>query len=89
MKKGANIERTGREVALITYSLTNLSHSDKTRFGYALKGRDGKSGISNLINGEPVGRNNILIPYNKLHEIIEFFLTWKVKYTVRRFIELE
>ncbi|MBS1266108.1 MAG: hypothetical protein MAG795_00073 [Candidatus Woesearchaeota archaeon] len=89
MQKEAQVEKTVKKVALVTYSLTNLSHSDKTRFGYALKGRSGKGGMLKLVNGEHVGRNNILFPLEKLPEIKDFLSTWKIQYKVRRFIELK
>ena len=77
-----------QSVTLVTYSLTNLNHSQKTLFGYALKGRTGQKGFVHSLRGEPVGRNNILIPSSKLDELKEFFATWKVNYQIRRFIEL-
>jgi len=73
---------------LVTYSLENLDHSKKTLFGYALKGRTGQKGFVHGINGEAIGRNNVLVPINNLDKIKEFFATWKVKYEVRKFIEL-
>ena len=57
-------------------------------FGYALKGRSKGQGILASLKGEPVGRNNILIPYGKLPELKEFFATWKVEYNIRTFYEL-
>ena len=76
-------------VFLITYSLTNLNHTQKTQFGYALKGRDGKSGMLKLVKGQPVGRNNIILPIKGLEEIKDFLATWKVKYQIKQFIEIK
>lgn len=78
-----------RPIALITYSLENLNHSQKTLFGYALKGRTGQKGFLHSLNGEPVGRNNVMIPIENLNTIKEFFATWKVEYKVRKLIEVE
>ena len=76
-------------ILLITYELTNLNHSQKTMFGYALKGRTGESGILTGLKGKAVGRNNILIPSGHTDSIIDFFATWKVKYTVQQFLKVK
>ena len=53
---------------LFTYSLSHLTYSDKIRFYYALKGRDGKSGIvkdymsNRLVSLETVNELYRLIP---------------------------
>lgn len=77
-----------KPVTLITYSLKTLNHSQKTLFGYALKGRSGKTGYLHLLKGETIGRNSILIPTGHVSEAKEFFSTWKVQYKSRRLIQL-
>jgi hypothetical protein len=77
-----------RGVSMVTYSLTNLGHSKKTLFGYALKGRGKEGGFLEIIGGETVGRNNVLIPTEKLDKLKEFLGTWHVRYEVRNFIEI-
>ena len=89
LKKGYGSKLGFRLVALVTYSLENLNHSQKTLFGYALKGRTGQKGFLHRLKGEVVGRNNVLIPIENLDKIKEFFATWKVKYEVRKFVELK
>lgn len=78
-----------RLVAMITYSLENLNHSQKTLFGYALKGRTGKKGFLDTLDGETVGRNNVLLPLEHLGQLKEFFATWKVDHEIRKFVELK
>ena len=39
------LKKSYREMVLFTYSTIHLLKKDKIRFYYALKGRDGKSGI--------------------------------------------
>lgn len=73
-----------KSVVLITYSLKNLTHSKKTLFGYALKGREGKNGILQKMKGEAVGRNNILAPVEKLESFREFLKSWEVNYKMKR-----
>ena len=73
---------------LITYDLKTLNHSKKTLFGYALKGRKDQKGFLDSLNGSVVGRNNVLIPINKLDELKEFLKTWQVKYFIQKFLRI-
>ena len=73
---------------LLTYDLKTLNHSKKTLFGYALRGRKGQKGFLDLLNGSAVGRNNVLIPINKLDELKEFLKTWQVKYFIQKFMRI-
>jgi len=75
-------------LVLLTYDLKTLNHSKKTLFGYALKGRKGQKGFLDLLNGNTVGRNNVLIPINKLDELKEFLKTWQVKYFIQKFMRI-
>lgn len=73
---------------LLTYDLKTLNHSKKTLFGYALRGRKGQKGFLGLLDGNTVGRNNVLIPINKLDELKEFLKTWQVKYFIQKFMRI-
>jgi len=75
-------------LVLVTYDLKTLGHSKKTLFGYALKGRTGQKGFLDSLNGKAVGRNNVLIPINKLDELKEFLKTWQVKYSIQKFMRI-
>jgi len=78
-----------RQCILITYCLENLSHSKKTMFGYALKGRQKEKGLIHALGGETIGRNSILIPSENIHSAAEFFEYWQVKYSTKKIIDLE
>ena len=72
--------------AIVSYDLSSLGHSKKTIFGYALKGRGGKSkaeGMLQNISGETIGRNSVLVPNRHLAKITEFLAFWDVKLTVK------
>ncbi len=73
---------------LVTYDLKSLNHSKKTLFGYALKGRKGQKGFLDSLNGSTVGRNNILVPINKLDALKEFLKTWQIKYSIQKFMRI-
>ncbi len=84
ISKALNVET----LVLLTYDLKTLNHSKKTLFGYALKGRKGQKGFLDSLNGSIVGRNNVLIPINKLDELKEFLKTWQVKYSIQKFMRI-
>jgi hypothetical protein len=73
---------------LVTYDLKTLNHSKKTLFGYALKGRKDQKGFLDSLNGNAVGRNNVLIPINELKELKEFLKTWNIKYYTQKFVRI-
>ena len=58
---------------LFTYSTEHLSKTDKVRFYYALKGRDGRSGIVIDYNIVHLGRTVLLVP-EKFDENVNDFL---------------
>ncbi len=84
INKALNVET----LILLTYDLKTLDHSKKTLFGYALKGRKGQQGFLDSLNGCAVGRNNVLIPIDKLNELKEFLQTWQVKYSIQKFMRI-
>ena len=78
-----------RKKVLVAYSLSNLSHSQKTIFGYALRGRENETGILGRLKGETAGRNCLLVPEENFGKAIEFFAFWKVKYSAKTIFEKE
>ena len=73
---------------IFTYSLEHLLKKDKIRFYYALKGRDGKSGIVTEYNIEQLGRAVLLVDEKQAKDVKEFLEFWKCAYQERRvFVE--
>lgn len=68
-----------RGYALFTYGLKNLNQSEKTRFTYALIGRNSE-GISSKLNSMPVGKGVIIIPVENSLIFEDFLKSWKIKY---------
>ncbi|MFH1849779.1 MAG: hypothetical protein ABH879_06350 [archaeon] len=77
-----------RSLCLVSYNLENLSHSRKTLFGYALKGRKGQEGTLDLLGGQPVGRSSVLVPLERIGDLREFMKYWGVRHSSRRIIEV-
>ncbi|MFQ5621110.1 MAG: hypothetical protein ACE5FT_04665 [Candidatus Nanoarchaeia archaeon] len=69
--------------SLVTYSTSHLSKSDKVRFYYALKGRDGKSGIIKSCSIEQLTKTVLLVPPDQSTEVKEFLEYWKCEHQVQ------
>ena len=80
--KGKNNKKQEKKESfiLVSYSLRKLKQSDKTRFGYALKGRGGDEGVINSLRGFTVGRNVLIIPLSSRREMKEFMGYWGVEF---------
>jgi len=62
---------------LFSYSTEHLLKKDKVRFYYALKGRDGKSGIVKSCKINHLGRGVLLVPEKHAKEVRDFLKLWK------------
>lgn len=69
---------------LFVYTTRHLSKSDKVRFYYALKGRDGKSGVVKKYVQEQLAKTVLLVPQKFEHEIEEFLAVWKCSYKKKK-----
>ena len=70
----------GESYALFTLDLSKLNSNEKTKFQFALKGRDGKGGVIKELNGSYLGPWVVLIPVEKAHEFKEFLEYWGVDF---------
>lgn len=75
-KKDISIERK----VLFSYEISHLQYKDKIRFYYALKGRDGKSGILKKVKAEQLSKGVILIPLQSASEFQDFLNYWNCKF---------
>ncbi len=73
-----------REMTIFTYSIAHLLKKDKIRFYYALKGRDGKSGVFKSLKIEQLGRAVLLVSAKNTDEVGDFLKLWKCKYKKRK-----
>lgn len=69
---------------IFTYSIENLSKTDKVRFYYAIKGRDGKHGIVKEWDIVQLGRAVLLVPEKHEQDVREFLTFWKSAFESRR-----
>ena len=68
---------------LFTYSTEHLSKTDKVRFYYALKGRDGKSGVVLEYSIIHLGRTVLLVPEKYSDQSKKFLEHWNCKFEVK------
>lgn len=71
------------EKVLFTYSTEHLPKKDKVRFYYALKGRDGDSGIVVDYEIDHLGRTVLLVPQKFANDVEDFLKQWKCEYKKR------
>jgi hypothetical protein len=76
--------KNGKAMMLYTYSTVHLPNKDKVRFYYALKGRDGKTGIVKEFRVEHVGRTVLMAEAKYDDDMIQFFKVWNLPYTRRK-----
>jgi len=89
MKKKEGMSKKNKCMLLFNYSIKHLKNKDKIRFYYALKGRDGKSGIIKLTDTLYLGKAVILTPAEFEKDLKSFFAAWNLPFTSRRVIVTE
>ena len=72
-----------KAMVLFSYSTEHLLKKDKIRFYYALKGRDGKSGIVKNCKIDHLGRTVLLVPERFSKEVNDFLELWKCKFNAK------
>lgn len=82
-KKAVDIENYTPRI-IFTYSTEHLAKKDKVRFYYALKGRDGKSGIAKQYKIEHLGRAVLLVNVKFERQVEEFLSMWNCRFRKRR-----
>ena len=69
---------------LFTYSTQEFLKKDKIRFYYALKGRDGKSGIVKETSADHIGSAVIIVDEKYQDEWESFFKLWNIPYQMKK-----
>ncbi|MBS3119340.1 hypothetical protein J4475_00795 [Candidatus Woesearchaeota archaeon] len=70
-----------RPYVLFTYTLHHLPYKDKIRFYYALKGRDGKSGMLAETKSRQLAKGVLAVQPEHQASVEEFLKFWKCSYT--------
>ena len=66
---------------IVTYSISHLSQTDKVRFYYALKGRNGTGGLISQIGLYQLAKTVILVDSNQEKQLIDFLIQWDCRYS--------
>lgn len=80
---------TGEQMLLYVYRTKKLTQTDKVRFYYALKGRNGKGGIVKDLKIQQLAKTVLLIPWKYEEEADAFFQLWNLPFTKRRVLVAE
>ncbi|CAB50421.1 nucleotidyltransferase domain-containing protein [Pyrococcus abyssi] len=72
----------GEGYSLFKIIVSGLSRNERNKFSFALKGRDGRSGILKDLGGIFLAPWVVLIPVENTYRFKEFLDHWKVKYEV-------
>ncbi|MDO8660396.1 MAG: hypothetical protein Q7K43_00765, partial [Candidatus Woesearchaeota archaeon] len=80
-------EKSGKDPAIITYSLLHLAQKDKVRFYYALKGRDGKTGIIKSCQIKQLAKGVLQVTKKNVSQVIEFLQYWKCSHKIQEVAE--
>lgn len=64
---------------IFTYNLSNLNHNEKTKFNYALMGRNSKGTLKTL-DGISLGKGVVQIPIQTSLSFEEFLKKWNINY---------
>lgn len=83
MKKESGEKKDYRPCVIFTYSTEHLPYKDKVRFYYALKGRDGKTGIVKHCRIDQLGRTVLLVSEHHAAEVEAFLTFWKCAFQKR------
>lgn len=76
------------EMFIFSYSISHLQKKDKVRFYYALKGRDGRSGIIHDLKIHQFGKTVLFVSKKNEEHVKEFLEFWKCKYkSMKVFVE--
>ncbi|AMM53823.1 nucleotidyltransferase domain-containing protein [Pyrococcus kukulkanii] len=70
----------GEAYALFIIRLAGFDRNSKNKFSFALKGRDGKSGILKELNGKFIAPWVVMIPVENTYRFKEFLDYWRVDY---------
>ncbi len=75
--------------SLISYNLSNLSNSNKTKFLFSLSGRRNEKGLIEKFNMKKLGKSVLLCPIEKTELIREFLEKWEVKFEIKNILVQE
>ena len=67
-------------LGMFKYDFNGWDTLKKTKFYYALNGRNGKTGIVHLLGCIKISNNLLLSPLNKIEQTREFLEAWKIEY---------
>ncbi|RME78578.1 hypothetical protein D6774_00620 [Candidatus Woesearchaeota archaeon] len=65
---------------LVKFSTRQLSPTQRVKFHYAFKGRNGSTGILDTLNAQHIAPSVVIIPSDHYSQLKEFFTYWNIDY---------
>ena len=81
-----NFVKDGEKMMIYHYSSKHLTKTEKVKYYYALKGRDGKTGIVKALNLCHIGKGVILAPFRHGDDVEQLFKVWNISFLKRNAI---
>lgn len=75
-----------KESVMFTYSTKELTQTDKVKFHYSLKGRNGTPGLLKRVIGNHIGGAVIIVPKEHESLVVEFFQKWEIPFEKKTLI---
>lgn len=69
-----------KKEVLIQFSTKHLSSTEKVKFHYAFKGRNGSAGLIDQTKSNHIGSCVVMAPHENHKELLSFFDHWNVPY---------
>lgn len=69
-----------KNYTLFKYGLENMDRNMKTKYNYALKGREDSKGVLEELGGEHLSSGTVLVPIPKTEEFKGFLERWGIDY---------
>ncbi len=73
-----------KSYAIFTYTLENMTNSEKVKFNYSLNGRRGEIGMMRLKSCERMGSGVLKVPLEHSEEFEEFFEKHRISYKISK-----
>jgi len=67
-------------LGMFKYNFNGWDKLKKTKFYHALNGRNGKKGISDMLECIKLSDSVMLVPLNKIEKFREFMESWEIRY---------
>ena len=81
---GGRLNKSIKDRQIYVYSTSHLTPTERVKFFYALKGRNGKPGILDTTQSIFLAKSVLNVLHSQSEEIEQFLKTWGCKFSVKK-----